>query len=67
MLTEEQARRNARLMGILYGVVIAMEMAGETITYAEIERIMQKHCTSSELAAVVNELQRYNTIVLMSK
>ena len=65
MITENQARRYAKLMGIVYGVIIAMEMSGVKPTYAEIERIMsqQQHCLPAELMQVCKELHRFNGLI----
>lgn len=65
MLTEQQAKRNAKLISTLYMVIFEMERHERPITYAEIERVMseQQHCSPVELMQVCMELHHFCTII----
>jgi len=65
MITEQQAKRNAKLISTLYMVIFEMERHERTVTYAEIERIMseQQHCDPAELMVVCQEVHMLNTII----
>lgn len=59
----EQAKRNALLMGILYGVITACELTGTPVVYDAVRDAMRQHCTEKELKQVCSELVRYANVV----
>jgi hypothetical protein len=65
VITEQQAKRNAKLISMIYMVIFTIEQFGRPVTYAEIERIMseQQHCSPVELMQVCQELHTFNTII----
>lgn len=65
MLTEQQAKRNAKLISTIYIVIFTIEQFGRPITYAEIERIMseQQHCSPVELMQACLELHHFCAII----
>jgi hypothetical protein len=69
MITEQQAKRNAKLISMIYMVIFTIEQFGRPITYAEIERIMsqQQHCLPTELMQVCQELHSYNAIIAQAE
>jgi hypothetical protein len=58
-----QAQKNARLMGILYGLIRGHEMQNVPVSYDSIKADMLQHCTERELLAVFKELTRYSNVV----
>lgn len=58
-----QARRYAKLMGILYGVITACELTNTPVVYDAVVNAMKQHCTEYELKKVFSELARYASVV----
>jgi hypothetical protein len=69
MLTEQQAKRNAKLISTLYVVIFEMERHERPITYSEIERVMseQQHCSPVELMVVCQEIHVLNAIIAQAE
>lgn len=61
------AQRNAKLMGILYGIVFSMEQAGEKVDIKEVQGLMKQYCTPAELNIVISELNRFNGVIQNAK
>ena len=57
------AQRQARIIGILYGALVGLELAGDKVTHSAIFSIMQKHCTQSELIDAINEVSRFARVL----
>lgn len=55
----EQAQKNARLMGILYGVVVGLEATKQPVTYDAIATVMQQYCSQQELENVFDAVRHF--------
>ena len=59
----DRHRKFARLMGVLYGVTVGIELQGDTVTYERLLKGMRLSCTPGELQEVIAELNRYHAII----
>lgn len=61
----EQAQQNARIMGVLYGLIRGQEINTGNVWYQDwsFDTCLAAHCTHQEFIDACKELLRYSEIV----